>query len=200
MFDHSLRVRDIATSALNDNPESKDSHSSENSGHSKASLSGLIADLATSDLQNILGGSTFLLVLLDVPLELGLQLGFLYYLLDWAAFAGLGAMLILLPIPTKLSAAIARAQATRMAATDERVSAVSEAMSVIRMLKLSGYTGAIREDVKEKREKELKQVWRLKLVDAIGNITSFALPLVYMVVSYAIFVSFHLLRRRNSIS
>jgi hypothetical protein len=39
------------------------------------SLAGLIADLATSDLANILGGHQFLLVVLDAPLEFALGVG-----------------------------------------------------------------------------------------------------------------------------
>jgi ABC-type multidrug transport system fused ATPase/permease subunit len=181
IFDHALRVRVVAA------PPESPSDSSNQAQH--AGLSGLIADLATTDLNNVLGGNQFLLVVLDVPLETALGLGFLYYLLGWAAFAGLGVMLVLLPVPAWLATRMAAAQGRKMRATDARVSAINEAVQVLRMLKLSAYEKAVRKDIADKREEELREEWRLKLVDAINNIVSFAIPLAHLLVSFAVFVS-----------
>jgi ABC-type multidrug transport system fused ATPase/permease subunit len=169
-------------------PSSSSTTAHEEQKNETPGLGGFITDRATSDLQNILGGSQFLLVLLDVPLELALGIGFLYFVLGWAAFAGLGAMLLLLPVPAFLSSLMARAQERKMKATDARVQAITEGVGVLRMLKLSGWEGQMVKEVRERREEELKEEWRLKWVDAVNNIVSFAVPLGYMVVSYAVFV------------
>jgi ABC-type multidrug transport system fused ATPase/permease subunit len=154
-------------------------------------LSGLITDLATSDLQNILGGNQFLLIFLDAPLETLLTVGFLYSVLGWSAFAGLAVLLLLLPLPAYLSSRMAAAQGRKMKCTDARVGRLGEALGALRMLKLggAGYTDAVRREIAEAREEELKEEWRVKLVDAVNNIVSFAIPLAHMVTSFVLYVS-----------
>jgi ABC-type multidrug transport system fused ATPase/permease subunit len=179
VFDHSLRVRVVAAP-----PSSTSSAGLNERTRGTPDLSGLIANLATSDLANILGGTEFLLI--------ALGLGFLYFVLGWAAFAGLAVMLVLLPVPAWLSARMARVQEAKMRATDRRVQSITEGLGVLRMLKLSGWEGKVCEEVQERREEELWEQWRLKWVDAVNNIVSFAIPLAHMVVSFAVFVGFSL--------
>jgi ABC-type multidrug transport system fused ATPase/permease subunit len=173
IFDHALRVRATAAPSA---------------AAPTAGLSARITDLATADLANVLGGAQFLLPLLDAPLELALGLAFLYALLGWAAFAGLAAMLLLLPVPAALAARMARAQARKMAATDARVGALEEGVRVLRTLKLGGGARAVRADIAQRRDAELRAEWRLKALEAAGNVASFAIPLAHLLVSFAVFV------------
>jgi hypothetical protein len=95
LFDHALRARLVsepATSTLASSsasviasasgadtpgPPASDAQPTGAPGaaHGEVGLAARLADLATADLTNVLGGHQFLTVLLDVPLELALGLG-----------------------------------------------------------------------------------------------------------------------------
>jgi ABC-type multidrug transport system fused ATPase/permease subunit len=93
-------------------------------------------------------------------------------------------MIALLPIPGIIANKIQQAQAQRMKLvssrhplyfsknsslslfkTDARIQAVTEAMNIIRMVKLFGWENRMSERLKEKREEELKLLWRIKLLN-----------------------------------
>ncbi|KAF9483590.1 hypothetical protein BDN70DRAFT_990288 [Pholiota conissans] len=132
---------------------------------SDGNLVGKINNLVTSDLNNITGARDFLWLLLGVPLNIGLCLAFLYRLLGWSTFVGFGVTIALLPLPGYVAKKIQQTQSQRMKHTDARVQAVSEAMSIIRMVKLFGWEDKMSERLKAKREEELKLVWKLKLLN-----------------------------------
>jgi hypothetical protein len=58
--------------------------------------------------------------------------------------------------------------------TDARVGALTEALSAVRMLKLFACTPLVRAQIADKREAELRIMWKLKLVEAINNIVRWA--------------------------
>jgi hypothetical protein len=78
-------------------------------------------------------------------------------------------------------------------------------MGVLRMIKLFGWEGRIRETVAEKREEELRWIWKQKLLGLASSIAkrviilqrrklllirllSITIPLVHMVVTYSVYV------------
>ncbi|KAF8955959.1 ABC transporter type 1, transmembrane domain-containing protein [Flammula alnicola] len=125
---------------------------------SDGNLIGKINNLVTTDLNNIVGARDFLLVVLYVPLQISLCMVFLYRLLGWSSFVGFGVMLILLPLPGWVAKKIQQAQAQRMKATDARVQTVSEAINVIRMVKLFGWEHKMSERLQEKRKVSLDRL------------------------------------------
>lgn len=52
--------------------------------------------------------------------------------------------------------------------TDARVQAVSETMSIIRMVKLFGWENRMSERLKGKREEELKLIWKIKYLNCVS--------------------------------
>jgi hypothetical protein len=65
------------------------------------------------------------------------------------------------------------------------VKTISDTMAVLRLVKLFGWEGAVARDVIEKREEELKWVWRRKMLELFNNCLNFIVPLVHMVITYA---------------
>jgi ABC-type multidrug transport system fused ATPase/permease subunit len=157
-------------------------------GSSKAdNLVGKINNLVTTDLGNLVDGRDFLFIVLYAPLEFGLAVYFLYAFLGWSAFVGLAVMLILFPIPGYLAKKIQDVQVQRMKKTDARVQTVTETMSVLRMIKLFGWEKKINVQLEDKREEELKLVWKRKILDMINNNINYVLPLTHMVATYLTF-------------
>ncbi|KAF8898485.1 hypothetical protein BD779DRAFT_1607278 [Infundibulicybe gibba] len=145
---------------------------SDGSEHSSASnLVGKINNLVTTDLGNIVDSRDFLLVLLYLPLQITLCIWFLYVVLGWSAFVGLGVILLLFPVPGYVAKRIASVQSTRLKKTDARVQTVTETMNVLRMIKLFGWESKINTKVAGKRDEELVWIWKRQILDLInGNL------------------------------
>jgi hypothetical protein len=105
-------------------------------------------------------------------------------------------MIILTPVPAWVATLTNTVQKQKMKATDGRVQTVTEStsscsptlhecnltnhlcratllllvMSVLRMIKLFGWEGRVRETVAEKREEELKWIWKKKLLGLASSI------------------------------
>ncbi|KAG5637468.1 hypothetical protein H0H81_004439, partial [Sphagnurus paluster] len=118
-------------------------------------LVGKINNLVTTDLSNIVGSRDFLVLLLNIPLQIVLCIVFLYFLLGWSAFVGLSTIIALLPIPGYVTKHIRDVQVVRLKTTDARVQTVNETMNALRMVKLFGWEKKTHQRVTEKRDKEL---------------------------------------------
>jgi len=62
-------------------------------------LQGTLSTLITVDVDRIAEAKDFLMILLQVPIELGISVAFLWVVIGWSALVGLGSMLLLLPLP-----------------------------------------------------------------------------------------------------
>jgi hypothetical protein len=99
---------------------------------------------------------------------------------------GLGVIILLFPLPGYVTKLIQDVQVTRLKKTDARVQTVTEskclslyyhamliydtlAMNVLRMIKLFGWEKKMDERVSEKREAELKWIWRRQLLDLLSG-------------------------------
>ncbi|KAI0775462.1 ABC transporter type 1, transmembrane domain-containing protein [Irpex lacteus] len=150
---------------------------------------GKINNLVTSDLENITTGRDFLFLLVSCPLQLALGMWFLYAILGWSSFVGLAVMVALTPVPGWVASLTSTVQKQKMKATDARVQNVTEMMSVLRMIKLFGWESRVKESVSEKREEELKWVWKRKLLGMASNTANHTIPLVHMVVTYGVYTA-----------
>jgi hypothetical protein len=59
----------------------------------------------------------------------------------------------------------------------------------MRMVKLFALEGVVMADIAEKRGKELAISWRLKLVEATNMVATQGIPILYLIVCYASYVS-----------
>ncbi|KAF5327412.1 hypothetical protein D9619_003959 [Psilocybe cf. subviscida] len=181
VFEHSLRVRFKAeTEEKGGNPESEGE-----SQTNEKRLTGRINTLVTVDVDNIAMGNQFLSLFLQGPLELTLALVFLYLVLGWSSIVAFVSIVLLLPVPGYLANLMQRIQNEKMTKTDARVQAVTEAVGVLRMIKLFGWEKMIANELKEKREAELIWIWKSKVVALLNDLITHILPIVTMLATYA---------------
>ncbi|KAF5317788.1 hypothetical protein D9619_012656 [Psilocybe cf. subviscida] len=154
---------------------------------SNENLIGKINNLITTDLNYITGGQDFLMIIIYVPLQVTLCILFLYRILGWSAIAGFLATLLALPIPGWLAKKLQDTQVGKMKKTDDRIQAVTEAVNVIRMVKLFGWEKKMTSQLEEKREEELKWLWKMKIYDTFNGLVGYVLPTVTMLISYALY-------------
>ncbi|KAF8886219.1 P-loop containing nucleoside triphosphate hydrolase protein [Gymnopilus junonius] len=128
-------------------------------------LIGKINNLVTTDLTNIVEARDFLVLFLFIPLQVVLSVFFLYRLLGWSTFLGLGAMVVLFPIPGYIAKRMQDLQKLKMNKSDARIQDVTEvpvvlcSVNILRMIKLFG-------------------------VSWLNNHNSYAIPTIVMVVTY----------------
>ncbi|KAF9807084.1 hypothetical protein IEO21_08395 [Rhodonia placenta] len=162
-------------------------------GEKSGNLVGKINNLVTTDLDNLINGRDFLFIVIMVPLQVCFCVWFLYNILGWrhncSAFAGMGMMIVLFPLPGYVASRTQTVQVEKMKMTDARVQNVTETMNVIRMIKLFGWEPRVAEQLSEKREAELKYQWQYRILGLINAILNHVIPFITMIVTFVCYVS-----------
>ncbi|KAG8995370.1 hypothetical protein FRB90_000200, partial [Tulasnella sp. 427] len=167
--------------------ESSSSTPSKKDGDSQKdkNLVGRITNLISTDLGNITEARDFLFVIWYAPVQIGLSIWFLYKILGWAAFVGLGVMILTIPIPGYVASFLNTIQIEQMKMTDARVQSVTDTLGVIRMIKLFGWERKIEAQVNEKREAELKYLRKKQMFGLLNNNVNHFLPVFTMIATFA---------------
>ncbi|KAJ7469587.1 hypothetical protein FB451DRAFT_1368560 [Mycena latifolia] len=151
---------------------------------SQGSLVGKINNLVTTDLGNIGDSRDFMVLFIYVPLQIAVGIWFLHSLLGRAVWVGVGSIVILAPVPGFMTKFVQSVQKERMKRTDERVQSVSEAVNALRMVKLFGWEGKMKDRIGDKRDAELIWLRKRRLLDLASGIISFMIPVITMIVTY----------------
>ncbi|KAJ7581129.1 P-loop containing nucleoside triphosphate hydrolase protein [Mycena floridula] len=150
-------------------------------------LIGKLNNLVTTDLANLSSSREILRVLVYVPIGVTTGVIFLYLILDWAAFVGLGVMILLFPIPGLVSKAIQKVRRAQLLKTDARVQRVTETMNVLRMVKMFGWESKLHEKIDETREEELEWVRKGRFLEIVNGSVNYILPAANMLAAYTVY-------------
>ncbi|KAI9431381.1 hypothetical protein H4582DRAFT_2085045 [Lactarius indigo] len=154
-----------------------------------SNLVGKMNNLVSTDLENLVEGRDFLLLVLYFPLQVVICIWFLYNILGWSAFVGMVVMVALFPIPGIVAGKIQKVQKEAAKRTDVRVQAATEAMGILRMIKLFGWEPKIAARLAEKREQELQYIKLRQILNMIIVIINFFIPIITMVVTYVTYTA-----------
>ncbi|KAJ6489479.1 hypothetical protein C8R47DRAFT_1177182 [Mycena vitilis] len=186
VFEHALRIR--VKSETGDKPGAAPSDKA------SANLLGKMTNLVTTDLGHINEARNILFLVILVPIQVIGSVIFLYQVLGWSAFVGMGVMVALFPLPgyvSKLQQVPQAAQKATLKQTDARVQTVSETMNVLRMIKMFGWEKQMDEKIAEKREEELKKLWIRRLMDMASGMLNHLIPLITMLATFATYANRH---------
>ncbi|TDL20540.1 P-loop containing nucleoside triphosphate hydrolase protein [Rickenella mellea] len=149
-----------------------------------AQLTGKINNLLTTDLNQI----KYTQDVLRIPgtlIQVVVAMVFLYSIIGWSSFVGMGIIVVCLPLPTYVSKLVMQAQKRKMEKTDARIQAVTEAMNVLRMIKLFAWEIKILDQITKNRETELRWVRYGKLLDYLGlHNSNSIIPIVSMICTF----------------
>ncbi|KAF7299693.1 ATP-binding cassette transporter [Mycena chlorophos] len=149
---------------------------------------GRLNNLITSDLASVVDSRDFLVILLYCPAQIILGIYFLYVLLGNAVWVGVASILLLAPAPGYMARQVQKIQKQRMKRTDARISTVSEAVNVLRMVKLFGWEGKmggrISDKARHSRSEELIWIRKRRLLDLASNIVVSVIPVITMVLTF----------------
>ncbi|KAK7041873.1 hypothetical protein VNI00_008830 [Paramarasmius palmivorus] len=178
LFEHALKIR-VKTTAETDDED----------GEKKTSnASGKLSTLVTVDLNTIAQSADCALLFTYCPVQIILSAVFLYMLLGWSAFVGIGLTLVTFPIPSILLGWIHQVKVEQMKKTDARVQVFSDAMNMLKMVKLFGWERRMFAKVDEKRNEELTLVKKAKLIDVVYDVLSSATSAITIVTTLACYV------------
>ncbi|KAJ7691269.1 hypothetical protein B0H17DRAFT_1159808 [Mycena rosella] len=164
VFEHALRIRVKAETGQKSKAPSK---------KSGANLTGRITNLVTSDLLAIKGARDGLFIVILVPIQIIGSIVFLYQVLGWSAFVGMGVMVALFPLPGYVAKLQQTVQRATLKKTDARVQTVSESKHFQMNRKIA-----------DKREEELKWIWRRKLLNLANGLVNSLIPIMTMLTTY----------------
>ncbi|KAJ7891356.1 P-loop containing nucleoside triphosphate hydrolase protein [Mycena olivaceomarginata] len=187
VFEHSLRVRVKAETSerMSDSEANEATAPSLPEPTNGRNLVGKLNNLVTTDLQNIVSAGETPPQLLVYVLQSCLGVWFLYEVLGWAAFVGLGVTVAVFPLPGYIGGRIRFVQQGLMQQTDARVQRVSETMSLLRMIKVFAWERKTEERISEAREEELKWLWKSNALQLSIAVANFTIPIFTMLATYA---------------
>ncbi|KAJ7236948.1 P-loop containing nucleoside triphosphate hydrolase protein [Mycena rebaudengoi] len=158
-----------ASSSSPDSAASNDSK--QDATKAQGSLTSKINNLVTTDLGNIVDSRELVSLIVYIPLQIAICVWFLHSILGWAAWVGLGSILLFAPMPGYMAKLVQSVQIERLKRTDERVQRVSEAVNVLRM-----------------RDEELIWVRKRQLLSLATVLASSLVPTFSMLATFGIYV------------
>lgn len=121
------------------------------------------------------------------PVQLVMAIALLYRVLGYSSFAGIVLMILVLPWNMWIAKSFTRAQKAIMAATDSRIHATNEVLQNIRIIKYFAWEQRFQDDVHEKREVELKALWRKYILWAAAYTIWGGIPILITFASFFMF-------------
>lgn len=169
-------VSDTESTAVDDSSE--ETIVAEKSNKPKADhLLGKINNLLTTDL-NAISNSYNNLTLSATVIQFILSIYYLYILVGWSSLVGLTVMIILSPAPAFMGKQMVKIQQVKMKFTDKRVQAVTEALGILRMIKLFGWEPYMMKQLAQRRGEELRELKKFRIFQALLNVSNSLIPLL----------------------
>ncbi|KAI1894334.1 hypothetical protein AGOR_G00114740 [Albula goreensis] len=155
----------------------------------KESTVGETVNLMSADAQRFNEVTNFIHLLWSCPLQIGLSILFLWLELGPSVLAGLGVMLLLVPINGLLATKSRTFQMENMKFKDKRLKMMNEILNGIKILKLYAWEPSFETQVQEIRDEELKVMKKFAYLSSVSTFIFAAAPALVSVVTFAVFVS-----------
>uniref|UniRef100_A0A1Q3FS39 ABC-type glutathione-S-conjugate transporter n=2 Tax=Culex tarsalis TaxID=7177 RepID=A0A1Q3FS39_CULTA len=160
----------------------------------RESTVGEVVNLMAVDAQRFTDLMQYLCAVWSVPLQIGLALFFLWELLGPAVFAGLAVMIVVMPLNAYLANRMKNLDLKAMKYKDDRVRAMNEILSGIKVLKLNAWEPSFEKKIRQIRDKETKL---LKSAMYLNSWTSFMWTTTPFLVSLVTFATYVLMDENN---
>lgn len=154
----------------------------------KSSTVGEIVNLMSVDAQRFVELSFFLNMVWSEPLRIAIALYFLWNILGPSALAGLGVMILLIPINGFIVTALRKFQTIQMKIKDERVKLMNEILNGMKVLKLYAWEPSFQLQIQNIREKELAVMKSMAFLQAISAFVWMCAPFVVALATFATYV------------
>ncbi|KAF9973828.1 hypothetical protein BGZ73_002885 [Actinomortierella ambigua] len=171
IFAKTLRRKDMSSAPSEDSGEGNKKESSSN-----------ISNLVAVDIRKLEVPFSYVFYLYGYPIQFVIASFQLYWLLDKAALVGIAFMILTYPIPAKLYSLVISLFKDIMSTKDERMDALNEMLSAIRIVKFFGWESKFEKKITEARNKELKQIKETYVRFVVTDVIWMIVPLANIVV------------------
>ncbi|KAG0256860.1 hypothetical protein BG011_004280 [Mortierella polycephala] len=179
VFGKALRRKDMAS------PADKSEQDSEGDTKKDGSLN--IANLIAVDVKKLEIPFSYVFYLYGFPIQFILAGVQLYWLLGYASLVGIVCMFLSYPIPAKLYSMVMKLFKEIMNTKDERMDALNEMLSAIRIVKFFGWESKFEEKITAAREKELQRTKESYIQMIFTDIIWMIVPLLNIVVILTVY-------------
>ena len=163
--------------------------------HKCLRLSGM-GNANTGQIQNLMANDTQFLVQLApainmvflAPIQIVASLVWLGLLVGPSFLAGLGALILMVPIQGKVAKSLFALRRKQLKFTDERVKLTNEALQGVRVVKMYGWDGALKAKMAKVRKQELAHLRRTRFISACFSMFIMVQPLVVTVATFCVYV------------
>ncbi|KAJ7306005.1 hypothetical protein JRQ81_010371 [Phrynocephalus forsythii] len=155
----------------------------------KTSTVGEIVNLMSVDAQRFMDLATYINMIWSAPLQVILALYFLWQILGPSVLAGVGVMLLLVPVNAVIAMKTKTYQVAHMKSKDHRIKLMNEILNGIKVLKLYAWEPAFKEKVLEIRQEELKVLKKSAYLAAVGTFTWVCAPFLVALSTFAVYVT-----------
>eukprot|EP00040_Diaphanoeca_grandis_P037451 m.244078 g.244078 ORF g.244078 m.244078 type:complete len:1509 (+) comp33822_c0_seq1:144-4670(+) len=153
----------------------------------QSTTSGEIVNHMAIDAQRFMEVCNYLNMLWSAPLQIALSLYFLYDLMGWPIFAGLGVMVIMIPINGLVAMKERKVSRKLMAKKDERIRDMNEVLNGIKVIKMYAWERPFLELIHEERASELVYLKFAALWRALSMLSWTAAPFFVALATFAMY-------------
>ncbi|XP_064611716.1 multidrug resistance-associated protein 1-like isoform X1 [Liolophura sinensis] len=154
----------------------------------KSSTVGEIVNLMSVDAQRFMDLMTYIHMLWSAPFQIAVSLYFLWQTLGPSVLAGLGVMILLIPVNAVIANKTKQLQVKQMTLKDERIKLMNEILNGIKVLKLYAWEGSFQERVLGIRNKELVELRKAAYLNAGTSFTWVCAPFLVSLITFAVYV------------
>ncbi|KAJ2889399.1 hypothetical protein GGI21_006585, partial [Coemansia aciculifera] len=145
-------------------------------------------NLVTTDIMRVVESFAYPDKSLSLPLTLIIGIWYMYLLLGVSALVGLSITVLYIPLSNALMLYVAKVERKLSSLSDERVTVITELLQGVRAVKLFGWESRFLEMVDERRELQLKYMWKnMASWIAVTVFSTFA-PMLILVVIFVVYV------------
>ncbi|XP_014264614.3 ATP-binding cassette sub-family C member 2 [Maylandia zebra] len=155
----------------------------------KESTVGETVNLMSADAQRFNDVTNFIHLLWSCPLQIIISIVFLWLELGPSVLAGLGVMVLMVPINGFLATKARKLQVENMKFKDERMKIMNELLNGVKILKLYAWEPSFQKQVEDIRGEELKVMKKFAYLTAVSTFIFTSAPALVSLATFAVFVS-----------
>jgi len=154
----------------------------------KGSTVGEIVNLMSVDAQRLLDLVSYMNVTWSGPLQIFLAIFFLWQQLGASTLAGVGVMLLLIPLNGVMASKAKKIHVKQLEFKDQRIKVTNEVLNGMKALKMYAWEINYQERLANIREKELTQLKKAAWLNAFISFTFVCAPFLVSFVTFAVYV------------
>ncbi|EDV19525.1 uncharacterized protein TRIADDRAFT_51152 [Trichoplax adhaerens] len=159
-----------------------------NSIAKRQSTVGEIVNLMSVDAQRFMDLTTYLHMIWSAPFQIAVCMYFLWDTLGPSVLAGLGILILMIPINAYLSMKIRQLQVRQMKLKDERIKLMNEVLNGIKVLKLYAWEKSFIRKISGIREKEIKLLKSTAMLAAASSFAWSCAPFLVALCTFSAYV------------